>query len=162
MRAMLFVLLVGVTVTAGDASAQTKISGTQQCKAEPPTAVPIPDMPDHAFAVIKAQCSWTTPIEIAGLKSKDGDDTISSEITGDKAVDTGYYVGSMSNGDKIMVRFSGTSHSNAGKPVSGDGTWSFTGGTGKLKALKGKGTYKGTANADGTMTYKIEGDYTLP
>jgi len=42
------------------------------------------------------------------------------------------------------------------------GTWSFTGGTGKLKGLKGKGTYKGTGNADGSMTYEVEGDYELP
>jgi hypothetical protein len=49
-----------------------------------------------------------------------------------------------------------------GKPVSGEGTWSFTSGTGKLKGIKGKGTYKGTANADGSMTYQVDGEYSLP
>jgi hypothetical protein len=49
-----------------------------------------------------------------------------------------------------------------GKPVSGEGTWTLVSGTGKLKGIKGKGTFKGTANADGSMTYQIEGDYLLP
>ena len=42
------------------------------------------------------------------------------------------------------------------------GTWSYTGGTGKLKGIKGKGTYDGKGSSDGTATYQIEGDYTLP
>ena len=45
---------------------------------------------------------------------------------------------------------------------SADGTWSFTGGTGKLKGIKGKGTYKGTGAPDGTVTYEVEGEYELP
>jgi hypothetical protein len=47
-------------------------------------------------------------------------------------------------------------------PESAEGTWSFVGGTGKLKGLKGKGTYKGKYAADGTSTYEIEGEYELP
>jgi hypothetical protein len=35
-------------------------------------------------------------------------------------------------------------------------------GTGKLKGIKGKGTFKGTPNADGTMSYAIEGEYSIP
>ena len=162
MQMKVVLAFLGALALGGSAIAQTKIAGTQQCKADPPAAVAIPDKPNHAFAIIKAQCSWTKPIEMAGLQAKDGDDTISSEMWGEKASDNGYYVGSMSNGDKIMVKFSGTSHSKDGKPVGGEGTWSFTDGTGKLKGLKGKGTYKGTPNADGTMTYQIEGDYSLP
>lgn len=156
------VLVFLALAIAGFASAQTKLSGTQQCKAEPPTPTAIPDSPNHAFAIIKATCTWTTPIEIAGLQGKDGDDIVSSEMWGDKGADRGYFVGTMSNGDKITVKFSGSSRSKDGKPVGGQGTWSFSGATGKLKGLKGKGTYTGEANADGTTTYKIEGDYQLP
>jgi len=35
-------------------------------------------------------------------------------------------------------------------------------GTGKLKGIKGGGTYKGTAGADGSITYAVEGEYSLP
>jgi hypothetical protein len=40
--------------------------------------------------------------------------------------------------------------------------WTFTTGTGKFKSIKGKGTYKGTPNADGTVTYEVTGEYSLP
>ena len=46
--------------------------------------------------------------------------------------------------------------------MSDGGTWSYTSGTGKLKGIKGKGTFKGTPNADGSVTYKIDGTYSLP
>jgi hypothetical protein len=38
----------------------------------------------------------------------------------------------------------------------------YTSGTGKLKGIKGKGTYKGTPNSDGTVSYKVDGEYRLP
>ena len=38
----------------------------------------------------------------------------------------------------------------------------FKGGTGKLKGLTGKGTCKGTFNADGTSSWDIQGDYKIP
>jgi len=142
--------------------AQNKISGTQQCKATPPTPVAIGDRPNHALAIVTAQCTWSKPIEMAGLQAKDGVDTVATEISGDVASDRGYYVGTVSNGDKFTVKFSGTSRSKDGKPVSSEGTWHFTDGAGKLKGLKGKGTFKGTPNADGTMSYQIEGEYSLP
>jgi hypothetical protein len=44
---------------------------------------------------------------------------------------------------------------------SGEGTWSFTGGTGKLKGIKGKGMYKCKPEGD-NVTCDIEGEYTLP
>ena len=34
-------------------------------------------------------------------------------------------------------------------------------GTGKLRGLTGKGTYKSTGNADGSQDH-VEGEYTLP
>ena len=42
------------------------------------------------------------------------------------------------------------------------GTSSYTGGTGKFEGIKGKGTYKGKADASGTVSSDIEGDYELP
>ena len=49
------------------------------------------------------------------------------------------------------------------RPAAGpsEGTWSYTGGTGKLKGLQGKGTHTVTVNADGTSTVAVEGDYTI-
>jgi len=68
----------------------------------------------------------------------------------------------MSNGDKIFVRFSGTDTTTKDGKTGSAGTWSYTGGTGKLKGITGKGTYKGTSNADGSATTEVEGEYELP
>jgi len=68
----------------------------------------------------------------------------------------------MANGDKYYVRFQGASTLKDGAPQSAVGTWSFTGGTGKLKGIKGGGGYKGTFAADGSATVEVDGQYELP
>ena len=152
-----------VLVLASAAAAQTKISGTTQCgKPDPQHMIPVGDRANHAFGISKNKCTWPKPFEIAGAQSKDDEGTNFAEITGNSASDRGYVVGTMSNGDKSIVRYQGKSTLKDGVPQSGEGTWSFAGGTGKLKGIKGKGTYKGKAAADGSMTYEIEGDYQLP
>jgi hypothetical protein len=50
-----------------------------------------------------------------------------------------YYVDEMANGDKAYYRYQGTSTLNDGAPQTEQGTWTLTGGTGKLKGTKGKG-----------------------
>jgi hypothetical protein len=49
-----------------------------------------------------------------------------------------------------------------GKPQPSKGTWSYTGGTGKLKGITGKGTYTVTPNADGGGVVDVEGEYAIP
>ena len=151
---------LGVLVAVG-LSAQTKTSGTCTCKAEPPSPVALTDKPNHSFAVSKAQCTWTK-FEVAGLQPKDGISTDLDEITGDTTSVRGYHVATMTNGDVWVAKYQGSGKSKDGKPVSGSGTWTFSSGTGKLKGIKGKGTYKGTPNADGSMTYQVNGEYSLP
>jgi hypothetical protein len=84
------------------------------------------------------------------------------EISGDTISVRGYHVATMSNGDTTVVNYQGSGKLKDGKPVSGEGTWSYTSGTGKLRGISGKGTYKGTANADGTVTSQVDGEYSLP
>jgi hypothetical protein len=68
----------------------------------------------------------------------------------------------MDNGDKQFVSFRDTGAIKDGKPQGSQGTWSYTGGTGKFKGLKGKGTYKVSLNPDGTATVDVEGEYEVP
>src|SRR6266545_7194661 len=154
--------LLGVFVAVG-LSAQTKTSGTATCKSDPasPPPVALTDMPNHSFAVGKAQCTWTNFV-VAGVQSKDGTSTDLDEISGDTISVRGYHVATMTNGDTWVAKYEGSGKLKDGKPVSGEGTWSLTSGTGKLKGIKGKGTYKGTANADGSVTYQVDGEYQLP
>jgi phage-related tail fiber protein len=153
-------VLFGVFVAVG-LSAQTKTSGTVTCKSDPASPVALTDKPNHSFAVGKAQCTWTK-FELAGLQSKDGISTDLEEISGDTISVRGYHVATMANGDTTVAKFQGSGKLKDGKPVSGGGTWSYTSGTGKLKGIKGKGAYKGTANPDGSFTYKVDGEYSLP
>jgi hypothetical protein len=154
-------LLMGLFVSVG-LSAQTKASGKCTCKAEPMTPVELTDQPNHAFAIGKATCTWSG-WEMAGIAAKDGVSTDLAEITGDSSSIRGYHVAKAANGDSWTAKYEGTGKMKDGKPVSADGTWIFSNGTGKFKGIKGKGTFKGGApNADGTTTYQVDGEYQLP
>jgi len=144
-------------------SAQTKVSGTLQCGKSEPQAIPVADgVPGHALVLVKTPCTWSKPFEIAGLQGKEGVSVAINDAKGDTSSDSGYHTGTMSNGDQYWVHFQGTSRSAKGVLQGQSGTWSFTGGTGKLKGLQGKGTYKTTGAADGTATVQVAGEYKLP
>ncbi len=150
-------VLVAVNLSAATAS------GTAACKPDPasPAPVAVSDMPNHALAVSRAQCTWTG-FTVAGQPSKDGVSTALVEIIGEMSASNGYHVATTATGDTTTAKFSGKGTVKDGKIVSDGGTWTYTSGTGKLKGITGKGTYKGTPNADGTMTYQVDGEYTLP
>jgi hypothetical protein len=74
----------------------------------------------------------------------------------------GYVVGTLANGDKMYVRTQGSSTLKDGAVETAEGTWSFRGGTGKLKGVKGKGSYKGKGTTDGSAIYDVESEYELP
>jgi len=98
--------LVGFCVLAlvGLTTAQTKISGTAQCgKPDTQQKVDVPDHPGHAISMSQAKCTWSKPMEVAGLKSKEGVTTDMDDIRGDTAHGHGYYVDTMENGDKAFV-----------------------------------------------------------
>ena len=142
------------------ASAQTKISGTAQCgKPDTQQKVDVPDHPDHSLSISQAKCTWTKPMEVAGVQNKDGVTTAMDDNHGATSTGHGYYVDNMANGDKAYVRFQATGSSKEG---TSEGKWNYSGGTGKLKGIKGGGTYKGKAAADGSAAYDVEGEYTLP
>lgn len=158
-------LVVGflLTACAGAALGQTKISGTGKCgKADPSNAMEVGDRPGHVLVVAKQTCTWTTPMEMAGLKSTTYFAAVTSDVTGGKSQDRGYVVMTMDNGDKAFVRFQGAGASTAGGVHSGEGTWSYTGGTGKLKGLKGKGTFKSSGTSADVSEDQVEGEYSLP
>jgi hypothetical protein len=145
------------------AAAQTKISGTNHCaKPDPQTMVEVGDRPNHAFSVGQVKCARTKSWKLAGFPGKEGVGTFSGEVEGNKSRFHAYYVDIMENDDKAYYRYQGTTVLKGGAPQAEEGTWSLVRGTGKLKGVTGKGTYKGTARADGTMTYEVEGEYQGP
>jgi hypothetical protein len=144
-------------------AAQNKISGTLQCS-QPEASKPIEvgDHANHSLGVAQTKCNWTKPMEIVGIQTKEGVSSALDDIGAKTIQENGYHVGTMANGDKYFVRYRGTNTLKEGKPEGAGGTWSFTGGTGKMKGLKGKGTYKGTPSPDGNFIFEVEGEYELP
>jgi hypothetical protein len=162
-RSNLFLILGLVLIWAAAASGQTKTTGTLSCaKPDPAYSIDVGDRSGHSVSISKFVCTWTEPMEIAEVQTKDGYDVTYGDASGAKVRGSGYHVSNMSNGDKVYVRFQGNDTITEGKPATTEGTWSYTGGTGKFKGIKGKGTYTGKADSSGNMVSEIEGDYELP
>jgi hypothetical protein len=152
-----------VALFASVAGAQTKISGAHHC-AKPPESIGTADVGDkagHAMSLTKNTCQWTKPMEMEGEKTTDGTSYSFTDMTATRAANTGNYVGNTDGGDKYFVSFRDTGAVKDGKPEVSKGTWSFTGGTGKLKGISGKGTYTVTPAADGTAEVDVEGEYSI-
>ena len=69
-------------------------------------------------------------------------------------------VDTLDSGDKSFISYQGTATVKDGTLESGKGTWGFTGGRGKLKGIKGKGTYTCAPSGDGSSC-NVEGEYQL-
>jgi hypothetical protein len=163
MRFRTALAFLAAVALAAAANAQTKISGTIQCaKADPQHAIEVGDSPGHMIGISKTACTWSKPMEIAGSKTKEGYSVSYDDMTATKDSGHGVHGSTMDNGDKFYVKFQGTGTIKDGGMQTASGTWSFASGTGKLKGIKGKGTYKGTGSADGSATYEVEGEYSLP
>ena len=158
----LLTFLVTLTLST-TAWGQTKISGTMQCdKSDPVYTLPAGDRPDHAFSISKAKCTWPKATEIAGTQATASEITSFAEIRGNRGSLRGSNVMTMASGDKVFTSAQGSATVKEGTIQSAEGTWSYTGGTGKLKGIKGKGTYKSKSAPDGTRTIEVEGEYQLP
>ena len=147
--------------SAARAEAQLKFSGTCVAqKADPQYTAQVGDRAGHILMLAKQKCTWNKA-ELAGLELKDEDDTVTSDMMGKTSHDHGYGVGTAANGDKYFVRFDGTTTFTNNVPTALQCTWSFTGGTGKLKGITGKGTCSGPINPDGTANVNVEGTYQI-
>jgi hypothetical protein len=149
----IFIAIALVCFGAATATAQTKFSATLQCgQPDAQHAIPVGDIPDHSLALQQIKCTYTKTMEIEGAKAVATVVTITYEFTGDAVRAQGCQVITMDSGDKVFARHQGTGTFGQDE----DGTWTFTGGTGKLKGIKGKGTYScSSAGCDITGEYQL-------
>jgi len=160
------VSMVGLALLFASAvAAQTKVAGKMQCpKPEVVGTAEAGDQAGHRLTLEKNTCTWSTPMEMVGEKSKDGTYVAFSEASPTRASTTGTYVGNMDNGDKFYLSFHWAVVKD-GKPKSWiegvKGTWAFTGGTGKLKGIRGTGWYTATEDENGGVV-DMEGEYAVP
>lgn len=165
MRTTGFWLLALMTL-ALPAIAQTtdgtqKMSGKAHCaKPDPDDMVQVGDKPGHALMMTKSTCTWTDG-QVAGLTPKSADDVATGEMNGAMGRNNGYHIVTMDNGDKYTVRYMGTAKMAKDNTGTFEGKWTFVSGTGKLRGIKGSGTYNGIANADGSGDVTVDGNYTL-
>ena len=112
------VLLIVLALTlAATAWAQTKISGALQCgKSDPSYTIPVGDRPDHAFAIGKTKCTWSTALEMAGTQSKDHEYALFVEVSGARGRYRSAAVGTMASGDRYYTSTQGTTTVKEGLP----------------------------------------------
>jgi hypothetical protein len=162
-------LLVGciaLLVTVG-INAQTKHSGTLKCgKEDVEHELEVGDQPGHVMWLEKGGCTLTEmqpAMLVEGAKNKNYSYVDSGEATSTRATSHGYGVHTTDTGDKYFLTFDGETPLKDGKAAGdGHGTWSYAGGTGKFKGLKGKGTYKTIHNSDDSVTVEFVGEYHVP
>lgn len=156
-----FMMCAVVCFGVATAGAQTKMNGTCQFgKPDPQHMIPAGDRPSHSLGVDQLKCTWTKPHEIGGDKSKDGVSTETLDVTSSSVRSRGVHVTTMESGDKYFVSYQGAGTLKDGAYQNTKGTWTYTGGTGKLKGIKGKGTYSCTAAGE-MVNCDIEGEYQL-
>ena len=162
-------LALGILASAPWTLAQTKISGSLEC-ASPAfrQVMEVGDRTGHTMALSQRECVWPQPLKIEGAISKRDVLYLFTDAREDGARETGYNTMVMSNGDRVFMHYAIFTHdtgfmkNNGRNPVSGVGTFALSGGTGKFLGIYGNGTSVSHCAADGKMTVRVEGQYTLP
>lgn len=152
-------IAVTIFFTATLAMAKTHISGTAVCSGHEQTHVMrLSDQANHFFVMSQGKCHWTKPFGIEGDRAQNDVATITKEVLGAQARVRGYVTDTTESGDKFSYRIVGEQVLDHGKTVSEHGHWTIVSGTGKLKDLRGKGTYVGKLQGD-EMVFDLKGDY---
>jgi hypothetical protein len=161
MRNLLFVIC-SLCLSATVVLAQGKVDSQWNCgKPNVAQSLDVGDQPGHTYAIAQFSCTAVKG-EVEGVKEKEGTGTEFDDIKGNTMRLHGVFIDSLANGDKLYVSYQGTATMEKGQMQSGSDTWSITGGTGKLKGAKGKGSCKGKGNPDGSSTFDCMGNYTVP
>ena len=147
------------TLSGSNSPNLVKVEGKLRCeKADPQYSLEVPDRPGHALVIAKRACSWSEPLTILGQKTKNGVAVSFTEKMEGSLHVHGYETDTMDSGEKLTMQSQGQILSEKG-PMDFKGRWSLMRGSGKLKGIKGGGTYEGKVDADDVMTYEFEGVY---
>jgi len=149
-----FAFVVAVT------PAQTKSSMSGKCgKPDVQQNIPAGDSPSHVFILAQGKCE--TKGDVGGAASKEGAFSEHGEVSGDRGKTWGVYVETFDSGDKIFYTYQATTTFKEGAVQTSQNKYQVSGGTGKMKGIKGSGTCKMTPNAEGGVDYTCTGEYTV-
>ena len=147
-------------MAAAAAPAQTKHSFSGKCaKPDVVQTIPAGDKDGHSFMLQQGKCDSTG--EVAGAKSKQGTFSEHDEANGTQLKGWGTYVETFDSGDKIFYAYQTTGTTKDGAFSGGSNKYQITGGTGKMKGIKGSGACKLTGSAGGGLDYACTGEYTI-
>jgi hypothetical protein len=136
-----------------------KVEGKVRCeKPDPAYSIDVPDRPGHALMISRRKCTWTEPMLIMGAKTKDGVAVGYSEKSEGMLHVSGFETDTMDNGEKLTWKSMGQVLAEKG-PATATGRWSLMRGTGKLKGIKGGGSYDEKLDADDVLVLELEGVY---
>jgi hypothetical protein len=142
------------------APAQTKNTTSGKCdKPDVQQNIPAGDSANHVFVLAQGKCS--TKGEVGGAASKEGVFSEHGEVSGNHSKTWGVYVESFDSGDKIYYTYQATTTLKDGAVQASQNKYQISGGTGKMKGIKGSGTCKMSPNAGGGLDYSCTGEYTL-
>jgi len=151
-------LVVALAVAMG--SAQTKMTMSGKCeKPKIQQSISIPDQPGHSLTLAQGDC--TAKGDFGGAAGTSGVYSEHTDVKGNQARNWGVYVETLSSGDKVFYDYQGMWTMKNGMPMSGTNKWQMSGGTGKMKGIKGSGTCKLSGAPDGGSEYSCTGEYTM-
>jgi hypothetical protein len=149
-----------VALAVAMASAQTKNSISGKCaKPDVYQSIPAGDQPGHMFTLAQGKCA--SKGETGGAMSKEGAFSEHGDAGGTHVRTWGVFVETYDSGDKVFYNYQTSGTTKDGVFQTGTNKYQITGGTGKMKGIKGSGTCKLTGAADGGLDYSCSGEYTL-
>ncbi len=136
----------------------TTVSGSFAGKARLQTAVALSDSPNHELNLVEV----TGPQKSTDAKWNDAKVTYwgIADLVAGSGAQRGYFVNDHADGDRDCGTFEGKIAAS-GEQVTLEGTWEFTGGTGKLQGLSGSGSYKGSMASPSEVDMEWTGEYQL-
>jgi hypothetical protein len=141
-------------------SAQTKSTMSGKCeKSQVQQSISIPDQQGHMFMLAQGKC--TVNGDVGGSSGKDGIYSEHADVKGTDLRSWGVFVETLASGDKVFYDYQITGTAKNGTLQSATNKYQISGGTGKMKNIKGSGTCKLTGAADASSQYSCTGEYTL-
>ena len=140
--------------------AQTKLTSSGKCgKPDEQHDIAAGDQIGHVFTLASGKC--VTKGEVGGAASKEGVFSEHGEVSEEHSKVSGVYVETFDSGDRIFYTYQATGTMKDNAFQAGENKYQITGGTGKMRGIKGSGTCKTTGTADGGLEYICTGEYTL-
>ena len=134
------------------------LSGSFSGRAAAQTALALHDVSNHDLNLIEVRGVQKSPDE----QWNDSKITYwgTADLIAGSGTQSGYFVNDHPDGDRRFGTFEGRIVTS-GTEVTLEGTWKFTGGTGKFRGLKGGGAYKGRMTSPVAVENIWEGTYEI-